>query len=70
MSHKTDTTNLLDFEVRAVELAGLAYAMHIVVTDYLSDPQPIKQNALDALSAALHAQANALAAHIVNAQGA
>lgn len=59
MSHKTHIQNPSDLEVDAVELAGLALAMRIIVTDYLSDRHLSKCNALDALAATLHARAEA-----------
>jgi hypothetical protein len=57
-------TASIDAETNAVELEGLALALRIVVTDYLSDRQVEKCNALDALTCALHdkAKANSLTA--------
>jgi hypothetical protein len=47
----------VDTATDAVELEGLALAMRIVVSDYLSDRQLEKANALDALACALHGKA-------------
>ena len=49
-------------ETQAVELEGLALALRIVVTDYLSDRCVEKCNALDALASALHRKAKSLSA--------
>ncbi len=59
MSHEINTQNSYEIEVSATELAGLALAMRIVVTDYLSDRRLSKCNALDALASLLHARAEA-----------
>lgn len=59
MSHNIHTKNPLDAEIDAVELAGLALALRIVVSDYLSDPRPSKHNALDALSDVVLSRADA-----------
>lgn len=57
MTVQTIIPTITDAETAAVELEGLALAMRIVVADYLGDRSLAKCNALDALSAALHAKA-------------
>ncbi|NKX75003.1 hypothetical protein HGG73_12640 [Rhodobacteraceae bacterium R_SAG3] len=59
MSHNIHALNPSDSGVDAAELAGLALAMRIVVTDYLSDRHLSKCNALDALASILHTRTEA-----------
>jgi hypothetical protein len=54
----------IDVSVSANSLEGLALAMRVLVTDYLSDRTLSKANALDSLATVLHAKSEQLTAEI------
>ena len=60
MTTQNQTPQLCDIETDAVALDGLTLALRIVVTDYLSDRQLPKCNAIDALADALCDKSTAL----------
>lgn len=69
MAEQNQTPQLSDIEADAVALDGLTLALRIVVTDYLSDRQLPKCNAIDTLADALCDRSAALAHSIGKLEG-